>query len=408
MPGGGAGVDHAGDRVVPRVLLGGRAWSVGVVGIGVLDHLVARVATADPRRLHPPGCGEVGRPEAHPLHPGARGRDLLQVDHAERGLEDRVDQQRRLQLRLRLELGQQAVDVVDVPGPLDLRDHDHLELVADLGDELGEVVEAPGTLELVHPGPELGVAEVDLPGDLDQALAGRDLPVDRDGVLEVAEQDVGLLDHVRDLGAHLLVGRVEEMDHPRGLEGDLVRRFRRPDRQRLEEVSWVSHEGNAIWTRMAGAPRIASRHGEGSRGGPGRGREGARHVRVAVRTSGVRAAELGPGARAGGDRGRDRGRVGCCAGGRASRRAARPLHGVPRAELGPLRAALLGGGPGGQPGAPLRGSGEGLCSTRPRTGRASVAPPTSSSTAPRAERTPTASTSGRVPAGAPSASPGSS
>ena len=320
-----------------------------------------------------------------------------------------MDQQRPLQLRLGLELGQQAVDVVDVPGALDLRDHDHLELVADLGDELGEVVEHPRALQRVDPGPELGVAEVDLLGDLDQALAGRDLLVDRDGVLEVAEQDVGLLGHVRDLGAHLLVGRVEEMDHPRGLEGDLVRRFRRADRQRLEEVSWVSHEGNAIWTRMRRAsPRIASRHGEGSRGGPGRGREGARHVRVALRTSGVRAAALGPGAGAGGDRGRDRGRDGRRAGRRAPRRAARALHGVPRAELGPLRAALLGRGPGGQPGAPLTREWGRLCSTRPRTGRASVAPPTSSSTAPRPERTPTASTSGRGPAGAPSASPGSS
>ena len=36
---------------------------------------------------------------------------------------------------LGLELGEQAVDVVDVLGPLDLRDHDHVELVADLGDE---------------------------------------------------------------------------------------------------------------------------------------------------------------------------------------------------------------------------------------------------------------------------------
>jgi hypothetical protein len=37
--------------------------------------------------------------------------------------------------RLRLELGQQLVHVVDVPGALDLRDHDHVEPVADLGDE---------------------------------------------------------------------------------------------------------------------------------------------------------------------------------------------------------------------------------------------------------------------------------
>ena len=131
-----------------------------------------------------------------------------------------------LEAGLRLELGEQAVDVVDVPGPLDLRDHDHVELVADLGDELGEVVEHPGAVEAVDARPELGVAEVDLLADLDQALAGRLLAVGRDRVLEVAEQDVGLLGHVGHLRRHLLVRGVEEMDHPRRLERDLARRDR--------------------------------------------------------------------------------------------------------------------------------------------------------------------------------------
>ena len=52
-----------------------------------------------------------------------------------RGLEDRVDEDRPVEARLGLELGEQAVDVVDVPGALDLGDHHHVELVADLGDE---------------------------------------------------------------------------------------------------------------------------------------------------------------------------------------------------------------------------------------------------------------------------------
>ena len=82
---------------------------------------IAGVAAADPGRLHPPRGGEVGRAEAHPLHPRAGGRDLLEVDDAERGLEDRVDEDRPVELRLGLELGEQAVDVVDVPGALDLR-----------------------------------------------------------------------------------------------------------------------------------------------------------------------------------------------------------------------------------------------------------------------------------------------
>ena len=78
-------------------------------------------------------------------------------------------------------------------------------------------------LERVDAGPERGVAEVGLLGDLDQALAGQHRLIDWHGVLEVAEQDVGLLGHVWDLRRHLLVRGVEEMDHPGGLEGDLAR-----------------------------------------------------------------------------------------------------------------------------------------------------------------------------------------
>src|SRR5256885_9073261 len=52
-PGGGAGVDHASNRVVPGVLLGGRPRRVRVVGIGVLDHPVGRVAATYAGRLHP-------------------------------------------------------------------------------------------------------------------------------------------------------------------------------------------------------------------------------------------------------------------------------------------------------------------------------------------------------------------
>ena len=94
---------------------------------------------------------------------------------------------------LGLELGEEAVDVVDVLGPLDLRDHDHVELVADLGDGGGEVVERPRRVERVDPGPELGVAEVDRSWPTSTRPGpGRLLVVGRDAVLEVAEEDVDL------------------------------------------------------------------------------------------------------------------------------------------------------------------------------------------------------------------------
>src|SRR6185436_13019093 len=57
---------------------------------------------------------------------------------------------------------------------------------------------------------------------------------------EVPQQHVGLRGDVARLGGHLLVGEVKEMDHPLRLDGDLARRLRRIDRQRLEELFGVS------------------------------------------------------------------------------------------------------------------------------------------------------------------------
>src|SRR5687768_9868044 len=152
-----------------------------------------------------------------------------------------MDQDRPFELRLRLELREKAVHVVDVPWSLDLRDHDHVELVPDLGDDLGQVVEHPRRLERVDARPELRLAKLHLAADLDQAIARRHLPVHGDRVLEVAEQDVDGRRDVGDLRDHLLVREVEEVDHPRGLEGDLADRLRRLDRKRLEEISGASH-----------------------------------------------------------------------------------------------------------------------------------------------------------------------
>ncbi len=204
------------------------------------------MAAADAGRLHAPRRGQVGRAEAHALHARAGGGDLLEVHDALRGLEDRVDHDRPLHLRLRLELGEQAVDVVDVPGALDLRDHDHVELVADLGDERRDVVEDPGAGEVVDARPQGRLAEVDLVRDLHEPFARGLLVVDRDRVLEVAEQDVGRLRHVRHLRRHLLVRGVEEVDHPRGAERHLGDGIGRADGKGLHEVAGVSHGAEFI------------------------------------------------------------------------------------------------------------------------------------------------------------------
>ena len=153
-----------------------------------------------------------------------------------------MDEDRPGQAGAGLELGEDPVDVVDVLGALDLGHDDDVDRVADLGDERRQVVEDPGTVEGVDPRPELGVlAEVGGLGDLDEPGARRLLPVRLDGVLEVAHEHVHRADHPRDLGRHLLVAGVEEVEHPARAGGYLGDRRRRPHRKGLEEVLGAAH-----------------------------------------------------------------------------------------------------------------------------------------------------------------------
>src|SRR5439155_937070 len=81
------------------------------------------------------------------------------------------DEERAPELVAGLELGQEAVDVVDVPRPLDLGDHDHLEPAADLAHQPHDVVEEPRAVEAVDARPERRVAELDLAADAHEPLA---------------------------------------------------------------------------------------------------------------------------------------------------------------------------------------------------------------------------------------------
>ena len=157
----------------------------------------------------------------------------------------------RLRPAARLELGQQAVDVVDVPRALDLGDHDHLEAVADLGHQRRDVVERPRRLERVDAGPQRRAAEVHLLAHAHEAGPRRLLVLDRDGVLEVAEEDIGLRGQVGQLADDLLVGGVEEVDHPRRRDRDLERRIGGADGEGLGEVAWVSHAPATLQTGFA-------------------------------------------------------------------------------------------------------------------------------------------------------------
>ena len=178
-----------------------------------------------------------------------------------RGLEDGVDQDRAVEAGLGLELGEQAVDVVDVLGPLDLGDHDHVERVADLGDGRHEVVESPRRVERVDPRPQLGVAEGPTPWPISISPA-RAASFSAAGTassrLASSTSTVGAMSGT--LASHLRVGRRQEVDHPRRPERDLAQRLGGADRQRAEEVLRGSHARR----HESPAARNLVRHGLGA------------------------------------------------------------------------------------------------------------------------------------------------
>ena len=242
MPLACAGVDHAGDRVVPEVLLVDRAVALDVAVDRVLAHEVAGVAAADAGGLHATVGGEVGGAERQALHAGRRRADLLDVGDAAGRLEDRVHEDRPVEPGLRLELGEEAVDVVDVLGPLDLRDHDHVELVADLGDRGDRGRRGPTASRASSPGSRTAcrrsrrscrprrsparAASLSLAGTPSSRLARR--------TSTVGARSGSFADHLR-------VRRREEVDHPRRPERDLADRVGGADGQRAEEVLGGAH-----------------------------------------------------------------------------------------------------------------------------------------------------------------------
>ncbi len=171
-----------------------------------------------------------------------------------------MHQHRAAQLRASLQLGEHPVHVEDVGRTLDLRDHDHVEPVSDLGDQRDQVVQRPRRVEAVHPRPERRGPDVLLASDLDQPLARGDLVARLDSVLEVSDQHISLGRQVRDLGRHLRVARVEEVDHPRRPGRYLAERLRRAERQRREEVLRGTHNRKPIRAGAA-ARRAGERRG---------------------------------------------------------------------------------------------------------------------------------------------------
>ena len=101
------------------------------------------------------------------------------------------------------------------------------------------------------------LAEVHLAADADQPLARGLLAVDRHRVLEVAEQDVGLL-----VAMSAALATIFSFEKSRkwiirdGADGDLRERVRRADRQGLEEVTGVAHVGARLAAEVAGSAAL--------------------------------------------------------------------------------------------------------------------------------------------------------
>ena len=184
-------------------------------------------------------------PSDRPCMRGLARADLLDVGHAAGRLEDGVHEERLGQPGLGLELGEQAVDVVDVLGALDLRDHDDVErsptsvtAVMRSSSPHGESRELTRVQSWVSPkARRSGRPRPGRPGRPPCRSAGT--PSSR---LASSTSTVG--GDVGDLGHHLRVRRREEVDHPRRPDRDLPDRLGRADGQRAEEVLGAAHAGD--------------------------------------------------------------------------------------------------------------------------------------------------------------------
>ena len=135
------------------------------------------------------------------------------------------------------ELGEQLIEVMNVPCAFDLWQHDHVELVARGGDNLGHISERPRRIERVNPRPQSGGAELAGPRHGDKAGAGRFFGVNWNGVFEIAEDDVDLGDELGHFAADLFDMRRNKMDHSLQPQRQFTQRRRRADRKRLEKIA---------------------------------------------------------------------------------------------------------------------------------------------------------------------------
>ena len=69
------------------------------------------------------------------------------------GLQDRMDQDWFADRVFCFQLGEELVEVMDIPGSFHLGEHDHVELRSDCGDDLDHIIENPWRVERVDARP---------------------------------------------------------------------------------------------------------------------------------------------------------------------------------------------------------------------------------------------------------------
>jgi len=150
---------------------------------------------------------------------------------------------------LGFELGEQLIQIMDVPGAFDLGQHDDVELVAGGCHDFGHVVQHPWRVQAIDARPHTGCAEVVVAQHLDEALARVLLLIERHGIFKVAEDDIDLPGEVFDLGADLVVVRGHEVDHAFKLHRKSPEGFRRADGEGGEMLG-----GRAGWGHVSDSP----------------------------------------------------------------------------------------------------------------------------------------------------------
>src|SRR5262249_9092347 len=142
------------------------------------------------------------------------GGDRLDIVDALGGLNEGVDKNRLACAMSGFELGEQLIEIVNVPCPFDLGQHDRVKLVANGGNNLRHIIQRPPRVECVDARPQSGGAEIASFRHGMEAGARRFFGVNWNGVFEIAQHDVNLGDKFRNLAADLFDMRRNEVNHP--------------------------------------------------------------------------------------------------------------------------------------------------------------------------------------------------